>query len=317
MSTPSRLAHSRHRAELAQKIVPGEAVRQLFEAGEFQVQHSAMAARSPPTTLRWNAKSAAASPARRRAWAWMIAGSSAGATASLPKRCEPGNAQRPIFVGHFVQMDSQREHLLQQRQRSLDVRYAGLERWLAELPAGQTVVANGDRQILVPGQRPGAIGRLVEKQHAHQAKVRPQHGGEQIDQSGRGAKPWPPPDRAPARCVRRLPCRPDCASRCADRPIASAADNSSAIAAASAAVKTRRHDRQIHRASSARSRSRQHRGVPCLIGGGPLPLLPIARALDGLQPAGVQPVALGGRHLAARTSRSSAQLPAISSWLVQ
>ena len=97
--------------------------------------------------------------------------------------------QGTIAVGHWIEMDSECDHLLQDLLAGLQVRYTGLagrfrETVILRVAFGGGIAGNGDGQILVPTQRPGSVGMLVEIETAYQSKSFAQNLPEEGQQRG-------------------------------------------------------------------------------------------------------------------------------------
>src|SRR5260370_32438162 len=62
--------------------------------------------------------------------------------------------------------------------------HAGLLCRLAKALAGETIIADSNGHVLVPGQPPALVWRLIEIEHPHQTEVRPQHVRKLLFQGG-------------------------------------------------------------------------------------------------------------------------------------
>ena len=70
--------------------------------------------------------------------------------------------QRSVLLGDIIQMNTNSRHSFEHLDRRLDMRHPGFYRRLGERCAAEPIVAHGNGQILVPGQSPGILRRLVE-----------------------------------------------------------------------------------------------------------------------------------------------------------
>ena len=85
-----------------------------------------------------------------------------------------GDKQWRICRVRAVQMDSSSEHAFDDGERRLNMYRAGLLRPVLE-PGRSAPAANGNRTILVPGQRPIGCRILVEEDSTNRSRVRPQN----------------------------------------------------------------------------------------------------------------------------------------------
>ena len=85
------------------------------------------------------------------------------------------HTHRSILLGARIEMDAEREHMLEDFNRRLYVRDAG---FLAPRSVTGNIVAlrSGYRQVLVPNDFPVRLGSLVEEQRAHGEARRTENG---------------------------------------------------------------------------------------------------------------------------------------------
>jgi hypothetical protein len=81
----------------------------------------------------------------------------------LPMR-SANHSKRSVLLPAIIQVNTQRNHSLENFSRRMHMRNAGFHR-PSEIPRGIDLRTHGNRRVLMPAKRPIGTGRFVEEQH--------------------------------------------------------------------------------------------------------------------------------------------------------